>query len=90
MAEGRIEILRTVADLRRRLGAWREAGESIGLVPTMGALHDGHFSLLARSVKENARSCVTLFVNPKQFGEGEDFGVYPRDEAGDSQMLAER
>ena len=65
MAEGRIEILRTVADLRRRLGAWREAGESIGLVPTMGALHDGHFSLLARSVKENARSCVTLFVNPK-------------------------
>ncbi len=90
MAEGRIEILRTVAALRQRLGAWRAQGESIGLVPTMGALHEGHFSLVARSVKETDRTCVTLFVNPKQFGEGEDYGEYPRDETRDAEMLAAR
>ncbi len=90
MAEGRIEILRTVAELHHRLEDWRAAGDSIGLVPTMGALHEGHFSLIERSTQENMRCVATLFVNPKQFGEGEDFDQYPRDVEGDAERLEGR
>ena len=80
-------IVRTVSELRQGIGEWRRAGLSVGLVPTMGALHDGHFSLVDRSVAENDRTCVTLFVNPKQFGPNEDFDVYPRNEAADAEAL---
>ena len=79
--------VRTVSELRQVIGEWRRAGLSVGLVPTMGALHEGHFSLVDRSVMENDRTCVSLFVNPKQFSPTEDFDLYPRNEAADAQAL---
>ena len=85
-----IDTVRTVDDLRARVGAWRQAGETVGLVPTMGALHEGHLALIRRSRVLATRTCVTLFVNPTQFGPNEDLDVYPRDEAGDiAKMVAE-
>lgn len=84
----RIEVVRTVAGLRARVAEWRAAGETVGLVPTMGALHDGHLSLVRMVRKEAGRVCVTLFVNPKQFNPNEDLAAYPRDEAGDIAKLA--
>lgn len=85
-----IQIVRTVADLRTRIAAWRAAGDRIGLVPTMGSLHEGHFSLVAASRAITDRTCVTLFVNPKQFGPNEDFETYPRDEKTDAAALEAR
>jgi pantoate--beta-alanine ligase len=82
-----LEIVRKVADLRAKVAQFRAGHASIGLVPTMGALHDGHLTL-ARSAKlDNVRVIATLFVNPKQFGPTEDFAAYPRDEAADAAML---
>ena len=83
-----LPVVRRVADLRAVIAGWRKDGLSVGLVPTMGALHDGHFSLVQASTEQNDRTCVTLFVNPKQFGEGEDFGTYPRDEKTDAAALS--
>ena len=75
-------------ELRRQVLAWRASGESVGLVPTMGALHAGHLSLVARSVEECRRTVVTIFVNPTQFGPGEDFARYPRPLDRDLELLA--
>ena len=84
-----LEIVRTVADLRAAVTHYRRSSASIGLVPTMGALHDGHLTL-ARSAKlDNARVIATIFVNPKQFGPTEDLARYPRDEAADIALLRE-
>ncbi len=75
--------VRTLAELRRQLDEWRVAGDTVALVPTMGALHDGHLALV-RVARECARRVVaSLFVNPAQFAPGEDFACYPRDEAAD-------
>jgi pantoate--beta-alanine ligase len=74
--------------LRRQVLAWRAAGESVGLVPTMGALHAGHLSLVARSVEECRRTVVTIFVNPAQFGPNEDFSRYPRRLENDLELVA--
>ena len=82
--------VRTVSELRQVIDEWRRAGLSVGLVPTMGALHEGHFSLVDRSVMENDRTCVSLFVNPKQFSPTEDFDLYPRNEAADARALQGR
>ncbi len=82
-----METVRTIRDLRARIFQWRAAGSIIGLAPTMGALHAGHIELVRRAVKEADKVVVTLFVNPAQFGEGEDFSVYPRDEARDGAMV---
>jgi pantoate--beta-alanine ligase len=80
-------IVRTVSDLRRHVAAWRNADESVALVPTMGALHEGHLSLVALAKSKADRVVVSIFVNPIQFGPREDFGSYPRDEQGDVEKL---
>jgi pantoate--beta-alanine ligase len=82
------ELLATPAELRRRSSAWHAAGASVGMVPTMGALHAGHRALIDRAVAENDRVVVTIFVNPAQFGPTEDFGRYPRKLDADLAMLA--
>lgn len=82
-----MDVVRTVADLRTRVGAWRGAGETVGLVPTMGGIHDGHLALVRAARERLDHTVATLFVNPKQFGPGEDFGAYPRDEEGDARCL---
>jgi pantoate--beta-alanine ligase len=81
-------VVRRVADLRAAVARWRRDGATIGLVPTMGALHDGHLTLVRRARAENGRVVGTLFVNPTQFGPNEDFAAYPRDEAADLAAFA--
>jgi pantoate--beta-alanine ligase len=83
------EIVRTVADLRAQVAQYRRGGASVGLVPTMGALHDGHLTLVRSAKLDNGRVIATIFVNPKQFGPTEDLSRYPRDEASDVAMLKE-
>ena len=83
------EIARTVAALRTHVAAWREAGESVAVVPTMGALHAGHLALVEAAMRDCDRTIVTIFVNPTQFGENEDLDAYPRSETEDLAKLAE-
>lgn len=85
---GPIPVARTVADLRRQVAAWRKAGERVALTPTMGALHEGHLSLVALARRHADRVVASVFVNPTQFGPNEDFEAYPRDEQRDAALLA--
>nr|USU33900.1 pantoate--beta-alanine ligase [Methylobacterium sp. OTU13CASTA1] len=78
-----------VAPLRAQGAAWRKAGESVVLVPTMGALHAGHLALVARARVLGRRVVASIFVNPTQFGPTEDFSRYPRDTEADLALLAE-
>ena len=80
--------LRQVAELRSTLDGWRAAGQTVALVPTMGALHAGHLSLVAIARAHADRVVASLFVNPRQFAPGEDFASYPRNEAGDAAAFA--
>jgi len=83
------KVFRAVADLREQIKKVKKKGLSIGFVPTMGYLHDGHLELIRRCRLENDYSVVSIFVNPIQFGSGEDFERYPRDEASDLKKLEE-
>ena len=82
-------VARSVAEMRSQIGGWRRSGETIGLVPTMGALHAGHLALVQAAQAGCRRVVVSIFVNPKQFAPSEDLGAYPRREAADLEMLQE-
>ena len=82
-----MEIVRTTDDARAVIRAWRARGLSVGLVPTMGAIHGGHLALVEAADRAADRVIVSLFVNPKQFGPGEDLAAYPREEAADAALV---
>ncbi|MFN7400667.1 MAG: pantoate--beta-alanine ligase [Sandaracinobacter sp.] len=82
-----METARTVMALRARIRSWRAAGERIALVPTMGALHAGHLSLVGIGRRHAHRVVASIFVNPRQFGANEDLDRYPRPEARDADLL---
>jgi pantoate--beta-alanine ligase len=84
-----VRVVRTVAEVRAVLADERRAGRRIGLVPTMGAFHDGHVALMEAACRSCDVVVVSLFVNPAQFGPAEDLERYPRDEARDAQLAAD-
>jgi len=88
MTTAPLAIVRSVAALRERVRGFRQAGETVALVPTMGALHAGHLALVRRGRAACDRVVATLFVNPKQFDRPDDLAGYPRDEARDADSLA--
>jgi pantoate--beta-alanine ligase len=84
-----VHTVRTIAELRGAVAAFRAAGERVALVPTMGALHAGHMALVEAAKRAGTRIVASIFVNPRQFGAGEDLGRYPRKEAADTRMLSD-
>ncbi len=79
-------LVKTIKEVKELVNKWKSEGQSVGLVPTMGYLHEGHKSLIERSVKENDRTVVSVFVNPIQFGPNEDLATYPRDIESDKKL----
>ncbi len=82
------DLVRTIAALREAVAVWRRDDRSIGMVPTMGALHEGHLALVREALRGTERVIVTLFVNPAQFAPTEDLAAYPRTEESDRAKLA--
>ena len=85
-----MQTVESLVDLRNAVHTWKQAGESVALVPTMGNLHEGHLQLVDFAHTRADRVVVSIFVNPLQFGQGEDFNTYPRTEAEDARLLATR
>lgn len=83
-----LQTVKTVSELRRAVGKWKSSGEKVAFVPTMGNLHQGHIKLVAEARKSADRVVASIFVNPTQFGPGEDFETYPRTEAEDRKKLS--
>ncbi len=83
-----MKIVKSIRAMQKFADSRRRRGKSIGLVPTMGALHEGHLSLIKRSARENDLTVVSIFVNPTQFGPGEDFDRYPRRPSQDLRLAA--
>ncbi len=83
-----LPVARTIAELRDIVSGWRRQGFTVGFVPTMGALHEGHLSLVREAVQRTDRVVASVFVNPTQFAAHEDLGAYPRQEAQDAGLLA--
>jgi pantoate--beta-alanine ligase len=84
----RPEVVRTVVELRKVIAGWRQSGDAVALVPTMGALHDGHVALVSEGLRHCQRVVTSIFVNPTQFAPTEDFGTYPRTFDSDRAKLA--
>lgn len=84
-----IKIVHTISEVREQVVQWRKQGLSIGLVPTMGYLHEGHQSLIKKSVEQNDKTVVSVFVNPMQFAPTEDLESYPRDLDADAKLCDE-
>ena len=84
-----MKIVKTVNEIKEQIAKWRREGLTVGLVPTMGYLHEGHASLIAASVRDNDRTVVSVFVNPIQFAPNEDLASYPRDINHDSALCEE-
>ena len=82
-----MEIAETIGEVRTQVAAWKRAGLTVGLVPTMGYLHEGHMSLVEEAARRCDRVVASVFVNPTQFGPGEDLATYPRDFARDRALL---
>jgi len=83
-----MKIIKTIKEMQAFAKAFKFAGKTIGFVPTMGALHEGHMSLLRRSTEENDVTVASIFINPTQFGPGEDFNRYPKDHKGDMKKIS--
>jgi len=86
--EKTVAVVRSRVALQQQVHAWKAAGETVGFVPTMGALHAGHISLVEKAKENAARTITSIFVNPAQFAPGEDFDTYPRREDDDLALLA--
>jgi pantoate--beta-alanine ligase len=84
-----MRVIETISDMKAVIRSQKRAGKSIGFVPTMGYLHEGHLALAKRSIQENEFTVMSIFVNPTQFGPKEDFSKYPRDMARDCRMAEE-
>lgn len=84
-----LKIVHTISEVREQLKQWRKEGLSVGFVPTMGYLHEGHQSLIFKSVTENDKTVVSIFVNPMQFAPTEDLDCYPRDLQADAELCAQ-
>lgn len=84
-----MKLVKTIAEVRTIVKEWRKQGLTVGLVPTMGYLHEGHASLIQKSARQNDRTVVSVFLNPMQFGANEDLASYPRDIERDKKVVEE-